>query len=129
MTELTGGPLTLVPVGNLLGEVPMVGEERWQEIHRLFLFVRPLWATRLAAERAAVRFEPPPGLQGQIDWGQAPVYFRHRSVALHIFLLTLGRSSTSAGIPGSTSTTGPAPCASRPGIARSPGILHLESLC
>jgi hypothetical protein len=32
-------------------------------------FVRPLRAAEQAAERAAVRFETPPGQQSQIDWG------------------------------------------------------------
>jgi len=36
-------------------------------------FVQPLRAVLQIAERAAVRFETPPGLQSQIDWGQARV--------------------------------------------------------
>jgi transposase len=58
-------------------------------------FVRPLRAVEHAAERAAVRFETPPGQQSQIDWGQARIYFRSRPVALHVFILTLGYSRRS----------------------------------
>jgi transposase len=172
MASTTVDPEVISP-----GEVPMVGEERWQEIHRLFykahvpimeiarrleldrktvrrclrqsrwkpysrparpdtllvdhadylrrrapevhysarflfqefrllrgyrgsyetvrLFVPPLRAACLAAERATVRFETPPGMQSQIDWRQARVYFRHRPVALHVFVLTLGFSRRS----------------------------------
>jgi transposase len=56
------------------------------------LFVRPLRAVRLAAERALIRFETPPGRQSQIDWGWARVPFRHTSAVRHIFVLTLGFS-------------------------------------
>ena len=35
LTETTG-PSTVEPEGVTLGEVTMVGEARWQEIHRLF---------------------------------------------------------------------------------------------
>jgi len=59
------------------------------------LFVRPLRALRLAAERALIRFETPPGRQSQIDWGQARVPFRHTSAVRHIFVLTLGFSRRS----------------------------------
>src|SRR5438552_16953021 len=56
------------------------------------LFVQPLRATRLQAERALVRFETPPGQQSQVDWGQARVAFRHARAVRHIFVLTLGFS-------------------------------------
>ena len=59
------------------------------------LFVRPLRALRLAAERALIRFETPPGRQSQIDWGQARVPFRHTSAVRHVFVLTLGFSRRS----------------------------------
>jgi hypothetical protein len=59
------------------------------------LFVRPLRALRLAAERALIRLETPPGRQSQIDWGQARVPFRHASAVRHIFVLTLGFSRRS----------------------------------
>jgi len=55
-------------------------------------FVRPLRDAQTVAERAAVRFETPPGLQSQIDWGQALVPFRTGRVVRHIFVLTLGFS-------------------------------------
>jgi transposase len=58
-------------------------------------FVQPLRAAEQAAERATVRFETPPGVQSQIDWGQARVSFRHRPVPLHVFVLTLGYSRRS----------------------------------
>jgi transposase len=55
-------------------------------------FVQPLRAVLLVAERAALRFETPPGLQSQIDWGQARVHLRHQPVTIHVFVLTLGFS-------------------------------------
>lgn len=55
-------------------------------------FVAPLRAVRAQAERALTRFETPPGWRSQIDWGQAQVYFRHRPVTQHLFVLTLGFS-------------------------------------
>lgn len=63
------------------------------------LFIQPLRAARLSAERALVRFETPPGLQSQIDWGTATVRFRHQSAVRHIFVLTLGYSRRSTYIP------------------------------
>jgi transposase len=56
------------------------------------LFVKPLRAARMQAERALVRFETPPGLQSQVDWGQAKVPFRSGPTVLHLFALTLGFS-------------------------------------
>jgi transposase len=181
MTVMERTVSTVDPGVNSLGEVAMVGQERWQEIHRLFrearvavaeiarrldldrktvrrclrqatwqpytrpgradtllgphadwlreraapvqysarilfqelrqhrgyrgsydtvkLFVQPLRAARLSAERALVRFETPPGLQSQIDWGTATVRFRHQPAVRHIFVLTLGFSRRSAYIP------------------------------
>lgn len=55
-------------------------------------FVQPLRAALSLAERAAVRFETPPGQQSQIDWGSARVRFRDQPVVLHLFVLTLGYS-------------------------------------
>ncbi|MBZ0168379.1 MAG: IS21 family transposase [Kofleriaceae bacterium] len=55
-------------------------------------FVRPLREAQSLAERAAVRFETPPGLQSQIDWGQALIPFRAGRAVRHIFVLTLGFS-------------------------------------
>jgi transposase len=173
--------MTVGPEGQSLGEVVMVGRERWQEIHRLFrearvpiaeisrrldldrktvrrclrrvtwhpyrrpapagtllaphaewlrerapqvqysarilfqelrqarnypgsydtvkLFVQPLRAARLQAERALTRFETPPGLQSQIDWGIATVRLRAQPVVRHIFVLTLGYSRRSIYVP------------------------------
>jgi len=59
------------------------------------LFVQPLRAVRVQAERALVRFETPPGEQSQIDWGQARVRFREGVRVRHIFVLTLGFSRRS----------------------------------
>lgn len=56
------------------------------------LFVRPLRAARRQAERALVRFETPPGLQSQVDWGEARVPFRSGTAIVHLFALTLGFS-------------------------------------
>jgi transposase len=55
-------------------------------------FVHPLRETESLAARASVRFETPPGLQSQIDWGQATITFRSGRAIRHFFLLTLGYS-------------------------------------
>jgi transposase len=55
-------------------------------------FVRPLREAQDLAARASVRFETPPGLQSQIDWGQATVTFRSGRAIRHFFILTLGYS-------------------------------------
>jgi transposase len=52
------------------------------------LFVRPLRAAGLSAERALRRFETLPGQQSQIDWGTATVPFRAQPRVLHVFVLT-----------------------------------------
>jgi transposase len=74
------------------------------------LFVRPLRALRLAAERALLRFETPPGRQSQIDWGQARVPFRQVSAVRHIFVLTLGFSRRSYYQPCLNETRPGPPC-------------------
>lgn len=56
------------------------------------LFMRPLRAVRVQAERALTRFETPPGRQSQLDWGEAGVYFGPRPVTQHLVVLTLGCS-------------------------------------
>lgn len=55
-------------------------------------FVRPLREAETLAVRATVRFETPPGLQSQIDWGQALVPLRSGRAIRHFFILTLGYS-------------------------------------
>ena len=55
-------------------------------------FVRPLREAEDLAARATVRFETPPGLQSQIDWGQAVILFRSGRAVRHFFILTLGYS-------------------------------------
>lgn len=62
-------------------------------------FVRPLRAAEALAARAAVRFETPPGLQSQIDWGQALIPFRTGRAVRHLFVLTLGYSRRSFYLP------------------------------
>ena len=53
-------------------------------------FVSPL---RQEAEiEATVRFETPPGRQGQADWGQCWTMIAGRRVRVHLFVLTLGYS-------------------------------------
>ncbi len=58
-------------------------------------FVRPLRDAQERAARTSVRFETPPGLQSQIDWGQALVPFRAGQAVRHFFVLTLGYSRRS----------------------------------
>jgi transposase len=55
-------------------------------------YLRPLRQELRVAERATVRFETPPGLQSQIDWGQSLIPFRSGRQVRHIFVLTLGFS-------------------------------------
>ena len=62
-------------------------------------FVRPLRETRLHAAVTRTRFETPPGLQSQIDWGQAQVRLGARLELRHIFVLTLGFSRRSFYVP------------------------------
>ena len=62
-------------------------------------FVRPLRDTQLQAMVTRTRFETPPGLQSQIDWGQARIPFVGQCAVRHIFVLTLGYSRRSVYIP------------------------------
>ena len=62
-------------------------------------FVRPLRAEALAASITWTRFETPPGLQSQIDWGQVRVWFGSESAIRHVFVATLGFSRRSVYIP------------------------------
>lgn len=62
-------------------------------------FVRPLREEGLRASLTWTRFETPPGVQSQIDWGQARVVFGHRPVVRHLFVLTLGFSRRSFYLP------------------------------
>jgi len=55
-------------------------------------FVRPLRAAGQALAGTLTRFETAPGVQSQIDWGEAPVRFRTGVVKMHLFVLTLGFS-------------------------------------
>ena len=58
-------------------------------------FVRPLREMQLQAAVTRTRFETPPGLQSQIDWGQARVWLGAQRQVRHIFVLTLGYSRRS----------------------------------
>ena len=55
-------------------------------------FVAPLRELQLAAEATQMRFETAPGVQSQIDWGQAAVTFHSGRRTVHFFVLTLGYS-------------------------------------
>jgi transposase len=68
-------------------------------------FVRPRRDAGALAERAVVRFDTPPGLQSQIDWGQALIPFRAGRAVRHIFILMLGFSRR-ARLLGSVGDTG-----------------------
>jgi transposase len=102
----------LAPYGDYLRErAPQVGysgQILFQELRQrgypgsyetVKLFVRPLRAARLSAERTLVRFETPPGLQSQIDWGRARIPFRRGPQVRHVFALTLGFSRRSFYLP------------------------------
>jgi len=69
-------------------------------------FVRPLRETQLHAAVTRTRFETPPGLQSQIDWGQARVWLGARRQVRHIFVLTLGFSRRSFYVPCLSETLG-----------------------
>ena len=58
-------------------------------------FVHPLRTALVIAEQATMRFETPPGLQSQIDWGQATVSIDGQPTVRHVFVLTLGYSRRS----------------------------------
>lgn len=53
-------------------------------------FVRPLRAEALI--QATVRFETPPGQQGQVDWGHCWTILGRRRIKIHLFVMTLGYS-------------------------------------
>ena len=52
------------------------------------------------------RFETPPGLQSQIDWGHARVWLGAQRQVRHIFVLTLGYSRRSVYVPCLTEALG-----------------------
>lgn len=56
------------------------------------LAVRPLRETYRQIEAATVRFETPPGLQAQMDWGSRKVLIAGRPIRLHIFVIVMGYS-------------------------------------
>ena len=69
-------------------------------------FVRPLREMQLYAAVTRTRFETPPGLQSQIDWGQARVWLGAQRQVRHIFVLTLGYSRRSVYVPCLTEALG-----------------------
>ena len=69
-------------------------------------FVRPLRETQLHAAVTRTRFETPPGLQSQIDWGQARVWLGAQREVRHIFVMTLGFSRRSFYVPCLSETLG-----------------------
>ena len=69
-------------------------------------FVRPLREIQLYAAVTRTRFETPPGLQSQIDWGQARVWLGAQRQVRHIFVLTLGYSRRSVYVPCLTEALG-----------------------
>ena len=69
-------------------------------------FVRPLREMQLHAAVTRTRFETPPGLQCQIDWGQARVWLGAQREVRHIFVLTLGFSRRSVYVPCLSETLG-----------------------
>ena len=69
-------------------------------------FVRPLRETQLHAAVTRTRFETPPGLQSQIDWGQARVWLGAQREIRHIFVLTLGFWRRSVYVPCLSETLG-----------------------
>ena len=54
------------------------------------IYVRPL--RKEAVTKATVRFETPPGKQGQVDWGQCWTLVAGKRIKIHIFVMTLGFS-------------------------------------
>jgi len=54
--------------------------------------VRPLRETYRQIESASIRFETPPGLQAQMDWGTKQVILGGRPIRIHIFVLVLSFS-------------------------------------
>ena len=69
-------------------------------------FVRPLREMQLYAAVTRTRFETPPGLQSQIDWGQVRVCLGAQRQVRHIFVLTLGYSRRSVYVPCLTEALG-----------------------
>ena len=69
-------------------------------------FVRPLREMQLYAAVTRTRFETPPGLQSQIDWGQVRVWLGAQRQVRHIFVLTLGYSRRSVYVPCLTEALG-----------------------
>ena len=54
--------------------------------------IRPLRETHRQLEAATVRFETPPGLQAQMDWGTKQVIINGSLVRIHIFVMVLSFS-------------------------------------
>src|SRR3989442_11996431 len=82
------GPDKVTNVTVLFDEIRELGYEGGVSI--LWEFLKPL--RPLVAEKATVRFETPPGRQGQVDWGSFKKPGRKR---VQGFVLTLGWSRAS----------------------------------
>ncbi len=54
--------------------------------------VRPLRMTYRQLEAATARFETPPGLQAQVDWGSKKIMLGGYLTRVHIFVMVLGYS-------------------------------------
>jgi transposase len=54
------------------------------------VYIRPL--RKEATIEATVRFETPPGKQGQVDWGQCWTLIYGKRIRVHLFVMTLGYS-------------------------------------
>lgn len=54
--------------------------------------VRPLRETHRQLEAATARFETPPGLQAQVDWGSKKIMLGGYLTRVHIFVMVLGFS-------------------------------------
>ena len=54
--------------------------------------VRPLRETHRQIEAATTRFETPPGLQAQVDWGSKKIILGGCQIRIHIFVMVLGFS-------------------------------------
>lgn len=54
--------------------------------------VRPLRETHRQLKAATARFETPPGLQAQVDWGSKKVMLAGHLTRIHIFVMVLGFS-------------------------------------
>ncbi len=55
-------------------------------------FLKPIREQERVATEATIRFETPPGLQGQVDWGSSTIWLGENRRRVHFFVLVLGFS-------------------------------------